>query len=89
MSFTRPTGPAVPSPAAFDSYYEAIGNIGEILPRMGPEHWEALEYVERYGLVPAGEALLDLEEWGLVQLQDTGEMFTTDLGDAVLEEQQP
>lgn len=59
-----------------------------ILQQMGEEHWEALRYVERYGLEAPYEAFADLEEWELVQREDDGgaAWLTTDLGDRVLQE---
>jgi hypothetical protein len=60
------------------------------LEAMGGEHWEALEYVEKYGVeAPQREAFADLEEWeAVVQLSDNT-WITTDLGDRLLEEGQP
>lgn len=59
-----------------------------VLQRMGEDHWTALEYVEKYGLEPACEAVSDLEEWGLVY-RVAPALFVTTLGEEVLEAQVP
>jgi hypothetical protein len=60
-----------------------------VLQRMGEEHWDALHYVETYGVkAPQVEAFTDLEEWGCVSDIGDGTVLTTDLGDDVLDEQE-
>jgi len=60
-----------------------------ILPRMGPDHWEALERVFQTGKVPimGVDAGLDLVEWGAMRLITKDGVFAqlTDAGLIVLE----
>lgn len=71
-------------------------HIGHIIPRMTPEHWAALAYVEKFGTAPSSPisdiaaTVPDLTDWGLITEPNTTSLvFTTDLGDLVLEEAAP
>lgn len=63
--------------------------VAWILQRMGEEHWDALQYVERFGSsAPQVDAYSDLQEWGCVEDCGDGMVLTTNVGDLVLEEQE-